>query len=173
MGIPTQPAVMLYPQNPVSNRMRVTEIYEDAKDLLSREEFLEMVSDKIRKFGGLLTEEAAALLVLEELGRFNVEYDGISDIQKDQTVRVRAKVARIGNIKEFRRRDESPGRVLSLSISDGTGECRLVLWDDDTLLVTNGAIKEGGFLRVINGYAKMTDFGLEITKGRYGAIIVE
>jgi replication factor A1 len=153
--------------------MGTTEIYEDAKDLLSHEEFLEKVSDKIRKFGGLLTEEAAALLVLEELGRFKVEYDRISGIQKDQAVRVRAKVARIGNTKEFRRRDESPGRVLNLSISDGTGECRLVLWDDDTLLVPNGVIKEGGFLRVINGYAKITDFGLEITKGRYGAIIVE
>jgi ssDNA-binding replication factor A large subunit len=153
--------------------MRMADIFEDAKDLLSHEEFLEKVSDKIRKFGGLLTEEAAALLVLEELGRFKVDYDRISGIQKNRAVSIRAKVAGIGEIKEFRRKDESPGRVLNLSISDGSGECRLVLWDDDTLLVINGVIKKDGFLRVINGYAKKTDFGLEITKGRYGAIIVE
>lgn len=153
--------------------MRMAEIFEDVKDILDYEEFLERVSRMIGKFGGLLTEEAAALLVLEELGRFKVEYDRILDIQEDQAVRIRAKVAGIGDIKEFRRRDESPGRVLNLSISDGSGECRLVLWDDDTLLVSNGVIKKDGFLRVINGYAKMTDFGLEITKGRYGAIIVE
>lgn len=153
--------------------MRMAELFRDVEDILDYEKFVERVSGIISKFGGLLTEEAAALLVLEELGRFKVEYDRISDIQEDQDVRIRAKVAKIGNIKEFRRRDESPGRVVNLSISDGSGECRLVLWDDDTLPVSNGAIKKDGFVRVINGYAKITNLGLEIAKGRYGAIIVE
>ncbi|MFQ6128043.1 MAG: hypothetical protein ACE5QW_03990 [Thermoplasmata archaeon] len=149
------------------------ELFEDVKDLLSYEEFRTNTSNKIRKFGGLLTEDVAALLVVEELGRFKVDYDRISDIQGNQAVGVRAEVVRIGDLKEFRKKDNSPGRVVNISISDGSGECRLVLWDDDTLLVSNGAIKTGGFLRIINGYAKMTDFGLEITKGRYGAIVVE
>jgi hypothetical protein len=63
--------------------------------------------------------------------------------------------------------------VAKVTISDGSGECRLVLWDEDTELVSKGALKTGGFLRVINGYARMTDFGLEIAKGRYGAVVVE
>ncbi|MFQ5909144.1 MAG: hypothetical protein ACE5IJ_00295 [Thermoplasmata archaeon] len=158
----------------ISNRMKtVRELFEAVSDLLTYEEFRAKASDKVRKFGGLITEDAAALLVVEELGRFKVDYDRIADIQGDQAVRVRANVVTIGELKKFRKKDESVGRVVNISISDDSGECRLVLWDDDTQLVSKGAVEIGGRLRVINGYSKVTDFGVEITKGRYGAIVVE
>lgn len=150
----------------------VRDSFEDVKDLVTYDEFRERMSDTVSKFGGLLTEDVAALLVLEELGRYQVSYDSISDIQPDQAVRVRGEVLRISPVREFRKKD-SLGRVANVTISDGSGECRLVLWDEDTELVSNGALKIGGNLRVINGYARMTDFGLEISKGRYGAVVVE
>ncbi|MCJ2556152.1 MAG: OB-fold nucleic acid binding domain-containing protein [Candidatus Thermoplasmatota archaeon] len=146
--------------------------FEDVRDLVTYDEFRERMSDTVSKFGGLLTEDVAALLVLEELGRYEVTYDSISDIQPDQTVRVRGEVLRVSPVREFRKK-ERLGRVANVTISDGSGECRLVLWDEDTELVSNGALKTGGNLRVINGYARMTDFGLEISKGRYGAVVVE
>ena len=150
----------------------VRDSFEDVKDLVTYDEFRGRMSDTVSKFGGLLTEDVAALLVLEELGRYEVIYDSISDIQPDQTVRVRGEVLRVSPVREFRKK-ERLGRVANVTISDGTGECRLVLWDEDTELVSNGALKTGGNLRVINGYARMTDFGLEISKGRYGAVVVE
>ncbi len=150
----------------------VRDSFEDVKDLVTYDEFRERMSDTVSKFGGLLTEDVAALLVLEELGRYEVTYDSISDIQPDQTVRVRGEVLRVSPVREFRKK-ERLGRVANVTISDGSGECRLVLWDEDTELVSNGALKTGGNLRVINGYARMTDFGLEISKGRYGAVVVE
>ncbi|MCJ2562810.1 MAG: OB-fold nucleic acid binding domain-containing protein [Candidatus Thermoplasmatota archaeon] len=150
----------------------VRDSFEDVKDLVTYDEFRERMSDTVSKFGGLLTEDVAALLVLEELGRYEVTYDSISDIQPDQTVRVRGEVLRVSPVREFRKR-ERLGRVANVTISDGSAECRLVLWDEDTELVSNGALKTGGNLRVINGYARMTDFGLEISKGRFGAVVVE
>ena len=150
----------------------VRDSFEDVKDLVTYDEFRERMSDTVSKFGGLLTEDVAALLVLEELGRYEVTYDSISSIQPDQTVRVRGEVLRVSPVREFRKQ-ERLGRVANVTISDGTGECRLVLWDEDTELVSNGALKTGGNLRVINGYARMTDFGLEVSKGRYGAVVVE
>ncbi len=150
----------------------VRDSFEDVRDLVTYDEFRERMSDTVSKFGGLLTEDVAALLVLEELGRYEVTYDSISDIQPDQTVRVRGEVLRVSPVREFRKK-ERLGRVANVTISDGSGECRLVLWDEDTELVSNGALKTGGNLRVINGYARMTDFGLEISKGRYGAVVVE
>ena len=150
----------------------VKDSFEDIKDLVTYDEFRERISDTVNEFGGLLTEDAAALLVVEELGRYEVDYDRISDIQPDQAVRVRGEVLRISPVREFPKK-ESLGRVVNVTISDGSGECRLVLWDEDTELVSKGALKTGGYLRVINGYAKMTDFGLEMAKGRYGAIVVE
>lgn len=150
----------------------VRDSFEDVKDLVTYDEFRERMSDTVNKFGGLLTEDVAALLVLEELGRYEVTYDSISDIQPDQAVRVRGEVLRVSPVKEFRKK-ERLGRVTNVTISDGSAECRLVLWDEDTELVSNGALKTGGNLRVINGYARMTDFGLEISKGRFGAVVVE
>jgi ssDNA-binding replication factor A large subunit len=150
----------------------VRDSFEDVKDLVTYDEFRERMSDTVGKFGGLLTEDVAALLVLEELGRYEVTYDSISHIQPDQTVRVRGEVIRVSPVREFRMK-ERLGRVANVTISDASGECRLVLWDEDTELVSKGALKAGRNLRVINGYARMTDFGLEIAKGRYGAVVVE
>jgi replication factor A1 len=152
---------------------RAEDSFERVKDLVTHEEFRERIASEVRKFGGLLTDDAAALLVLEQLGRYEVTYDRISEIKPDQEVSVRGRVLRTSRVKEFRRRDESVGRVANVTISDGSGECRLVLWDEDTLLISKGALKTGADLRLINGYAKTTDFGLEIAKGKYGAVVVE
>ena len=148
-------------------------LYEKVNDLLTPEEYRKRIDSKIGKFGGLLTDEAAALLVVEELGRYEVQYDEISSLESGQPVRLRAEIVNVSPTKEFTRKDNSIGRVASARISDGSGECRLVLWDDDTQLVSTGALKPGSYVRVVNGYAKITDFGLEVSKGRFGSVILE
>ena len=124
--------------------MKSEDSFERVKDLVTREEFREKISREIDKFGGLLTEEVAALLVVEQLGRYEVAYDRISDIRPDQPVRVRGEVVRISPVKEFQRRDDTVGSVANVTVSDGSGECRLVLWDDDTTFISKGALKVGG-----------------------------
>lgn len=151
----------------------VQQLYEKVKDLLTPDEYRERVDSTRGKFGGLLTDEVAALLVIEELGRFEVQYDQISSLKMGQLVRLRAEVVSVNPPKEFARKDNSVGRVASARISDGSSECRLVLWDDDTQLVSCGALKPGVYVRVINGYTKITDYGLEVSKGRFGSVVLE
>jgi ssDNA-binding replication factor A large subunit len=102
-----------------------------------------------------------------------VQYDEISSLESGQPVRLRAEVLTVSPTKEFTRKDNSVGHVASARISDGSGECRLVLWDDDTQLISSGALKPGIYVRMINGYAKITDFGLEVSKGRFGSVVLE
>jgi len=147
--------------------------YSKVSDLLSREEFEEKVRKKMLDWNNLIDQDAATLLVLDELGRNEVEYDKISEATEGLEVTLRAKVESISPIREFLRKDGSQGSVVNLEISDGTGRCRLVLWDEDVELTRKGRISPGDTVRIIDGYVKRTDFGIEISKGRWGTILPE
>ena len=145
--------------------------YERVKDLMSRSEFERKVSEKVAEWGELIDEDAAAQLVLDELGRKVVRFDSISQL-KDGLVNISARVDSVGEQKEFVTR-RGPGKVLNVSISDGTGRCRLALWDDDIALVSELGLAPGKRIRVLNGYAKTTRFGIDISRGKWGRVELE
>ncbi|MCJ7651166.1 MAG: OB-fold nucleic acid binding domain-containing protein, partial [Candidatus Lokiarchaeota archaeon] len=69
--------------------------------------------------------------------------------------------------------DGSEGFVGSFSIQDESGEIRVVLWDEDTRILTNENFVINEVVKIINGYTKEGRFqDLEIHVNRFGKIIL-
>ena len=147
--------------------------YEKVQDRMSRDEFDAKVREKIREWGGLLDTDAAALLVLEGLGIDVAEWTPIVKIEENAEVSVRGEVVAITPTRTFARQDGSSGRVVNVTLMDASGTCRLVLWDDDVDLVEKGQIRVGAFVRCLDCFVRGTNFGLEVSSGKFGAIVPE
>lgn len=149
------------------------ERYERVKDLLSQEEFERRTRKEMEAWGGLLNEEASALLVLDELGRNEVAFGKIGDLYEGGEALLVATVRDVGPVRAFTRRDGDPGRVVHVTISDPSGTCRLVLWDEETDLVSSGAIREGATVKIVDGYVRPGRDGLEVVTGKWGVLLPE
>lgn len=143
------------------------------QDRISAEEFEARVKVKTADWGGLLDQDAAALLVLEEMGVDVAEWTPIAKIEENAEVSIRGEVVALTPVREFTRQDGSKGRVLNLTLKDASGSCRVVLWDDDVGLVAEGRLKVGGFLRCLDCFVRRTNFGLEVGRGKFGALLPE
>ena len=147
--------------------------FERAKDLLTKEAFESRVHGKVEEWGGLLDEDAAARLVLDELGRGAANFQSVRELREGMEVTLRVRVDAVGPIRGFNRQDGSEGRVVNLDVSDETGRCRLTLWDEDVALADKARIKAGSVLRLLDCFVKVTRFGTEVSRGKFGAVIVE
>lgn len=147
------------------------ELYEKVSDLISREEFTARVQEELLAWGDLLDEDVAALLVVDELGRNDVVFGNIADLYEGGEALLTVRVQAIEDVREFSRRDGSQGKVVNLTVSDVSGQCRLALWDDEVDLVESSAVEVGSIIRVIDGYVRRGPFGLEVSTGRWGVIL--
>ena len=148
-------------------------LYERVKDDMDREAFGARVRAKVEEWGGLLDEDAAARLVLDELGRGAANFQSVRELREGMEVTLRVRVDAVGPIRGFNRQDGSEGRVVNLDVSDETGRCRLTLWDEDVALADKARIKAGSVLRLLDCFVKVTRFGTEVSRGKFGAVIVE
>jgi len=146
-------------------------LYERAKDLLPKAEFESRVRATSEAWGGLLDEDAAARLVLEELGRGTASFETVRELREGMEVALRVRVDVVGPVREFERQDGSRGRVVNLDISDDTGRCRLVLWDDDVALVERGRVAKGSSLRLLDCFVRVSRFGTEVSRGKFGTVL--
>jgi len=144
------------------------ELYEAVKDMLSREEFEGKIAEEIENYGGLIDEDTAAMVVVDKLRSDFFSVARISELKPSDEVTLYARVEFIGNVRNF-----DGGRVVNVVVSDGTGSCMLVLWDNDVDLVKSGKIKEGSMVKIINGYVKEGYYGMEINMGRWGLVKTE
>jgi len=151
----------------------VSRHYRRVEGKISREDFEAKVKSKVEEWGGLLDADAAALLVLEELGVDVAEWAPISDIEEGAEVSIRGEVTAVTPVREFTRQDGSKGRVVNLTVKDPSGSCRVVLWDDDVGLVAEGRVKVGGILRCLDCFVRRTNYGLEMGRGKFGALLPE
>lgn len=149
------------------------DLYERVKDLLTPEEFHARVRREMEEWGGLLEEYAAALLVVDQLGRNEVSFGRVADLYEGGEAFLRLRVESVNGVREFERKDGTPGRVVNLQVSDESGRCRLVLWDEEVDLVTSGKVAVGSQLRVVDGYVRRGRYGLEVSTGRWGVILPE
>jgi len=147
--------------------------YDRVKDLVSREGFEAQVDGAVREWGGLLDRDAAAMLVVERLGGRVAEFARIADLQEGMEVSLRASVTSITPIREFSRSDGTKGRVANLELRDETGFCRFVLWDEDVEQVVRGRLAAGATVRALDCFVRRTNFGLEVSRGKFGALLVE
>lgn len=147
--------------------------YEKVRDLLSPQEFEARVDAAISEWGGLLDRDVASSLVVERLGRSVASFARIADLEEGTEVSLRAEVVSISPVREFVRQDGSRGRVVNLELRDESGACRFVLWDDDVGRVDRGRVGPGSRVRALDCFVRRTNFGLEVTRGKFGALLVE
>jgi ssDNA-binding replication factor A large subunit len=140
-----------------------------------RNELLEMINKKQRNLSGLVSIEGAAYLVTRDLGimlsdsarRIEIK-NVISGMKK---VNVIGRIFRISSLVDFKKQDGSPGKVVNISIGDGTGCVRIPLWNEQAKLVEDEMIKLGDIIQVFNGLARENTFGdIEVSVGKYGSI---
>ncbi|MBR1368612.1 hypothetical protein RJ53_03470 [Methanocalculus chunghsingensis] len=142
--------------------------YALVDDILSREEFDRLVEEKAALYGGAIDETAAALLVVEDIGRAHQKIGSITP--SPSLVSLYGRVMRLTEPKEFTRDDGSVGCVARVELADETGSIILVLWDEKaagihevgtgTVLEVIGRPKEGKKIEIHGLAVRVT--GVEI-----------
>ncbi len=147
--------------------------YVSVKDRISPEDFEARVEAAVEEWGRLLDRDAAAMVVVESLGVSVASFDRIVDLEEGQEANLRARVVGLSPVRTFTRQDGTSGRVVNLDLKDDSGFCRLPLWDEDVAQVEKGKVAVGKTVRAIDCYVKRTPFGLEVSRGKFGSLIVE
>jgi len=107
------------------------------------EEINALIKAKVEKFSGLLTEQGAAYLVQKELGIKQEIYEQMQIGQINEGMKgieIKGIVEAVFPVKEFEKNGKK-GKLKSLILSDGTGEVRVTLWNDqaDKYEITRGS----------------------------------
>jgi replication factor A1 len=123
--------------------------YALVDDLISREEFEKRVNERMRTAGGLLDENAAALLVVDDCGRHHLQIAGI--VPGPSVVSFFGKVLSAAEPEEFTRRDGETGVRATLLLGDASGRIEVTLWDEKAGAVAE--IEPGEVLEVIGKLA--------------------
>ncbi len=147
--------------------------YEKVKDLATAEAYDSQIDAVIAEWGGLLDRDAAAMVVVERLGRSMASFTRVADLQEGMEANLRATVTGVSPVRTFTRQDGTSGQVVNLELRDESGFCRFALWDEDVALVERGKIAVGATVRALDCYVKRTNFGLDVSRGKFGAISVE
>jgi len=108
--------------------------------------------DMVKKFDGLLDEEAARMLASPTLPKIN-EAEGI--------VGLYGKVLSVGKVKKA-----GKNLVKNVLIGDETGCCILALWGRNAEI----ELKEGDVIKVVNAIVKEGYYGKEINAGERSEI---
>jgi len=148
-------------------------LYDQIKDLKTKEEFEEEIHKRYKEYDGLLNKDTIALLIIDELGRNIQNVCKIANLEPGTECTVFGKVTNIRESRSFTRKNGSSGRVINLELTDDTGTCGLVLWDKDVGLVHNDTIKKGTIIKVINSYIKEGFTGIEANIGRWSLLKIE
>jgi len=150
-----------------------SEMYELVKDLMTELEFESEIKNRAEEYEGLLSEEAISYLIADEKGRIVPVKQKVSDLKHGESAYLEVKVQEIKESREFKRKNGSSGQVVNIIVFDETGKCRLTLWDEDVEAVKSGIITNDSKIKIVNGYVKVTDFGTEISCGRWGLLIID
>ncbi len=120
----------------------------------TKEELDQMVDNKITQLSGLISKDGAAHIIAKELGVNLIEKTGkIKDIYPGmRNVDVLGKVTQIYETREFKRGDNTTGKVANFLMGDETGQIKIVCWGSHTEQISQ--LKEGTIVKVINGITK-------------------
>jgi replication factor A1 len=151
-----------------------TECYQLISDLKAKKDFEKEIKTQYTQYGELVDKDTIAFLLVDELGRNTQSITKIANLRPDGDFTVIGKVLTISDLRTFKRKTGTSGKVVNLEIADETGTCRLVLWNGDIDQVKNKEIHPGTTVKIINGYTKQGYTGdLEINLGRWGLLEVE
>ncbi|WP_048050688.1 OB-fold nucleic acid binding domain-containing protein [Methanosarcina soligelidi] len=147
-------------------------IYKKLSHVISKEDFLQRIQEKVENMGGLCDETMAAMLVASELGFSDAGRDSIkieNITPESGPVNFIARIISVFDTKEFTRNDGTIGRVGNLIVGDETGKVKLTLWDNMADLIKMGKIKVGQSVQV-SGFAKQGYSGVEVNIGNNGVL---
>jgi replication factor A1 len=150
----------------------IESVYKKLSHVISKEDFLHRVQEKIESMGGLCDEPMAAMLVANDLGFSDVGRDSvkIENITAESgPVNFIARVVSVFDTREFTRNDGTIGRVGTIIVGDETGKIKVTLWDNMADLINAGKIKAEQNLQ-ISGYAKQGYSGVEVNVGNNGVL---
>ena len=150
----------------------IEEIYKRLSHVVSKQDFLQRIQDKVEGMGGLCDEPMAAMLVANELGFSDVGRDcvKIENITSESgQVNFIARIISVFDVKEFTRNDGTLGRVGNVIVGDESGKIRLTLWDNMADMIKAGKIKVGQTYQ-ISGYSKQGYSGMEVNIGNNGVL---
>jgi replication factor A1 len=144
-----------------------------------RKDILELIEEKRQELGAeIVNEESAAMIVARDLGidlrqvspKTRLKIEDIAD--GNRNVNLTAKVVSVGTVRTFDRNDDTQGRVTSITVGDDTGRLRVVLWDEQTKIVSEKKINVNDVVQIRGGYVKKgLGDSLELNIGRMGRIV--
>jgi len=143
---------------------------------LTRDKVLEMVEERIRDLGGLIDEDAAAMLVAKELGvplpKAYIMTRGARLRVKDllpglRGLKLVARVLRVPHPLAL----DSGRKVLKVLIGDESGVINLVVWDERAEELYEG-LRPGMCILIEGGFAKKYKGRLELGLAKEGRIEV-
>ncbi len=174
---------------------RAEEIYQALLDAgISEKEIDQQINEKETEFQGFMTKPAILYLIAKEHGvdvdssenkeilnhisEDIIDYNDfaipISSVEENMSnIVITGRVERIFTIRDFVRKDGSPGRVGSFQICDKSKCIKIVLWSENVTIMENDYFKKGEIIQVVGGYSKKgRDEKLEVHLGRQGNIIL-
>ncbi|MEJ5292094.1 MAG: OB-fold nucleic acid binding domain-containing protein [Candidatus Methanosuratincola sp.] len=158
----------------MSNFDELLKKYKEKTGLLD-EEIFRLIELKKKDLGYLVNDDVALRLVAKENNitlhegepeRHSLKIEDL--VPGLGNVSLKAKVLRVGDLREFERKDGSPGKVLRIRIADETGMCNLVVWDEKTELLSD--LCEGCNITITSAYTKTGLNGLEVHIGQKGKV---
>lgn len=134
---------------------------------ITREELNARVNAKINELSGLVSKRGAAHIIASSLG---IQlYDTkkgklleIKDLVSDlSSVSIKGVITRIFPINEFEH-DGRKGKVGSAIINDGTGEARLVFWNETAAIIEDKKLNINDFVKIHHLRSKKGNYGMEL-----------
>src|SRR2546427_12059560 len=97
--------------------------YDKIQDLLSPEAYDAGVEAVIAEWGGLLDRDAAAMVVVDRLGRSVASFLRIADLGEGMEANLRATVVAVSPVRTFTRQDGTAGGGFDLQPRGARGPC--------------------------------------------------
>lgn len=144
----------------------VEELYLLVQDILTKERFMDEIKRRRKEYGGLLDDEAIAYLIVDEYGRNLGNKMKIVELYNGVNATLEVKVEKILGIEV---KKDGKYRIMRVEVSDDTGKCILVLWNDEIEEIGKN-LKPGMKIKIVNGYARDNIYGLQISLGKWGII---
>jgi len=143
------------------------QLYERIKDIMTRERFEYEISERRKKYGDLLDDDAIAYMIVDEYGRNPGNWVKVKDLIDGVNVSL---IVTITNIEETKiRKNDRDLRLRKIKVEDETGECILTLWNEE--LDNYKDLKIGEKIKIINCFVRSNNFGIQLSLGKWGVII--
>lgn len=140
---------------------------------ISEEEINSKIKAKMEQLSGLISKEGAAHIIANEL-RVKLFEEGkikIKDILAGmRSVETLGKITNIYELREFQRKDGSPGKVVSFFIADETSRIRIVLWNDQTDMLKDLAVDK--IVHIKDGLARENNNNTEVHLSSKSELII-